>query len=128
MPGAAGLEPAAKESPVEAGEGKPNLPTGQKQTATLSKLLVNVAGTMGSRYLLTTLALAGTGSDFTSRVSQHEAQLRDMASGLLSAKTIADLEKPGARNMIRGELISGFNSILGNAAVQEIYFTDFAIQ
>ena len=43
-----------------------------------------------------------------------------MASGLLSAKTIADLEKPGARNLIRGELISGFNSILGNAAVQEI--------
>jgi len=125
---ARGADPVAKESPVEPGEGKENLPTGQKQTATLNKLLVNVAGTMGSRYLLTTLALAGRGADFTSRVSQNEAQLRDLASGLLSAKTIADLEKPGARNLIRGELISGFNGILGNAAVQEIYFTDFAIQ
>ncbi len=44
------------------------------------------------------------------------------------AKTIADLEKPGARNLIRGELLAGFNNILGDPGVQEIYFTEFAIQ
>jgi flagellar basal body-associated protein FliL len=38
------------------------------------------------------------------------------------------LEKPGARNLIRGELLAGFNTILGNSAVREIYFTEFAIQ
>ena len=43
-------------------------------------------------------------------------------------KTIASLEKPGARNQLRGELIAGFNTLLGNAAVQELYFTEFAIQ
>ncbi len=101
---------------------------GQKQNVTLNKLLVNVAGTMGSRYLLTSITLLGHGSDFPNRVTQNEPQLRDMASGLLSTKTIADLEKPGARNLIRGELLAGFNSILGTGAVQEIYFTEFAIQ
>ena len=30
--------------------------------------------------------------------------------------------------LLRGELIAGFNSILGNGAVQELYFTEFAIQ
>jgi flagellar FliL protein len=51
-----------------------------------------------------------------------------MASGILNTKTIADLEKPGARNLIRGELLAGFNTIMGNSAVREIYFTEFAIQ
>jgi flagellar FliL protein len=101
---------------------------GERPTVALNKLLVNVAGTMGSRYLLTSLTLVGDGDDFPGMISRNEPQLRDMASGVLSMKTISDLEKPGARNLLRGELLAGFNSILGNNAVQEIYFTDFAIQ
>jgi flagellar protein FliL len=101
---------------------------GQRQSFVINHLLVNVAGTMGSRYLLTSITLMGDGSDFANRVQQKEPQLKDMANGLLSTKTIADLEKPGARNLIRGELLNGFNSILGTPGVQEIYFTEFAIQ
>jgi len=104
------------------------VPGDTKQSATLNKLLVNVAGTMGSRYLLASLTLIGDAPDFSARVGQHEPQLRDMASGILNTKTIADLEKPGARNLIRGELLAGFNTILGKSVIQEIYFTDFAIQ
>ena len=107
-------------------EGAP--PVGAGESVTLNKLLVNVAGTMGSRYLLTSLTLLGDGADFSARVAQHEPQLRDMASGVLNAKTIADLEKPGARNLIRGELLAGFNTVMGSSAVREIYFTEFAIQ
>jgi flagellar FliL protein len=104
------------------------LRSGQRQSVSFNKVLVNVAGTMGSRYLLASLTLLGDGADFASGVSEKEPQLRDMASGLLSLKTIADLEKPGARNVLRGELLAGFNSILGSGRVQEIYFTEFAIQ
>ena len=43
-------------------------------------------------------------------------------------KTLADLEKPGARNLIRAELINGFNNVLGDSSVQEIYITEFGIQ
>jgi flagellar protein FliL len=114
------------ETAVTGGEG--SAPGGAQQTAVLNKLLVNVAGTMGSRYLLASLTLNGADADFQRRVSQNDAKLRDLACGLLCTKTIADLEKPGARNEIRGELIAGFNNILGNSAVQDIYFTEFAIQ
>ena len=109
-------------------EAAANPDTGVKPSATLNKLLVNVAGTMGSRYLLTSITLLGDTAEFTAQVAQHEAQLRDMASGILNTKTIADLEKPGARNLIRGELLAGFDTILGKSAIQEIYFTEFAIQ
>jgi flagellar FliL protein len=109
---------SGKEARVDAANaGKEGLPPpGAGQSVTLNKLLVNVAGTMGSRYLLTSITLLG------------EPQIRDMASGILNTKTIADLEKPGARNLIRGELLAGFNTIMGNSAVREIYFTEFAIQ
>jgi flagellar FliL protein len=102
---------------------------GAKQEIVLmNKLLVNVADTMGARYLLVSLSVAGNSADFKDKMAAHDAQLRDMASGALATKTLADLEKPGARNLIRTELLTGFNNILGDSAVQDIYFTEFAIQ
>jgi flagellar FliL protein len=94
----------------------------------MSKLLVNVADTMGARYLLVSLSVVGTTTDFKQKMADHDAQLRDMACGDLATKTLADLEKPGERNAIRNELITGFNNILGDSVVQQIYLTEFAIQ
>jgi flagellar FliL protein len=98
------------------------------ESVPMSKMLVNVAGTMGARYLLVSVSVAGTGKDFKQKMADHDAQLRDMACGTLATKTLADIEKPGARNLIRSELIAGFNNILGDSEVQDIYFTEFAIQ
>jgi flagellar FliL protein len=94
----------------------------------MNKLLVNVAGTEGARYLLVSMSVVGTGADFKNSMQDRNAQLIDMASNTLNVKTLADLEKPGARNLIRTELINGFNNILGDDVVKEIYFTEFAIQ
>jgi flagellar FliL protein len=100
----------------------------KKEAVPLNKLLVNVAGTMGARYLLVSLSVVGSGADFRAKMEEHDAQLRDMAQGALRTKTIADLEKPASQNLIRNELISGFNNILGDSTVEEIYFPEFAIQ
>lgn len=118
---------SAKHAP--SGEKGESPPVGaRRESVPMTKLLVNVAGTMGSRYLLTSLTLVSGQSDFKAKLEQNDAQLRDMACGILSTKTITDLEKPGARNLIRSELITGFNNVLGAGAVQEIYITEFAIQ
>jgi flagellar protein FliL len=101
---------------------------GAKESAMMTKLLVNVSGTMGSRYLLTSLTLAGNTADFKAKMEKHDAKLRDVACTLLATKTITDLEKPGARNLVRSELLTAFNNVLGGNVVQEIYITEFAIQ
>jgi flagellar FliL protein len=108
-------------------EGKES-PDAKRESVMMNKLLVNVSGTMGARYLLVSLSVTGSNLEFKSKVEAHDPQLRDFACSVLATKTIADLEKPGARNAIRSELINGFNNILGNALVQEIYLTEFAIQ
>lgn len=102
--------------------------TGLKEQVPMSKLLVNVSGTMGSRFLMTSFTMVSTTPGFRAEVTKHEAQMRDTACGILSTKTIPELEKPGARNIIRSELITAFNNVLGAVMVLEIYFTDFAIQ
>jgi flagellar basal body-associated protein FliL len=119
-------------APDTSTEGKPN---GKKAAADvkhesviMAKLLVNVSGTMGARYLLVSLSVVGTSANFKAAMVEHDAQLRDMATGALQLKTLADLEKAGSRNLIRSELMNGFNNILGDASVSDIYFTEFAIQ
>jgi flagellar FliL protein len=101
----------------------------KKTSVPFNKLLVNIAGTMGQRYLLVSVTVVGTGGEaFKAKMTEYDAQLRDMAMGALSSKTLADLEKPGARNLVRTELINGFNNVLGDNSVQEVYLTEFGIQ
>lgn len=108
---------------------KAKSPDAKKISVPLNKLLVNIAGTMGQRYLLVSVTVVGTGGEaFKAKMAESDAQLRDMAMGTLESKTLADLEKPGARNLIRSELINGFNNVLGDNSVQEIYITEFGIQ
>ena len=100
-----------------------------KYSAPLSKkTLVNVSGTMGTRYLLAEFILVGNSPKLKDQVLKADAELRDAAASALASKTIADLEKPGVRNLVRSELITIFNSILGKGVVSEIYLTEFAIQ
>ncbi len=113
---------------VISADGKTKKEAPKKESVPINKLLVNVSGTMGARYLLVSLSVVGSGADFHTQIEAHDAQLRDMAQSALATKTLADLEKPTARNMIRNELIAGFNNILGDGSVEEIYFPEFAIQ
>lgn len=127
-----GLGITAPASPVAATpdqKATPGKPESQDtESYSMAKLLVNVAGTMGARYLLVSLSVVGSDPDFKNKLQSHDPQLRDMAQGVLCTKTLADLEKAGARNLIRTELIDGFNNILGSSVVHEIYLTEFAIQ
>lgn len=122
-----GLGITPVEKPKEAST-KKGAVEAKKERITMNKLLVNVAGTMGQRYLLVSLSVEGSGEGFVEKMKESDPPLRAMACGVLSTKTLADLEKPGARNLITTELISGFNNILGEAMIQQIYLTEFAIQ
>jgi flagellar FliL protein len=119
---------SASATPSESGaKSKKSAAAVKKESVALNKLLVNVNGA-SSRFLLVSLSVVGSASDFKAQMESHDAQLRDIAQSTLATKTLADLEKPTARNMIRNELISGFNNVLGDGAVEEIYFPEFAIQ
>ncbi len=93
-----------------------------------SKILVNVSGTMGSRFLQANISVVGAKKNLSSLVEEFDAQLRDTASSVLAAKTLADLEKTGSRNLIKAELVGAFNHVLGQGSVTDVFLTDFAVQ
>ncbi len=121
-------EAASTEAAAPGKEGEKSSGNKDKVTVALSKMLVNVSGTLGTRYLMTSVTLVGKTPDFKSKIEDNKDQLMDLATGTLSSKTISDLEKPGARNIIRAELMTVLNNALGGPVIQEIYITEMAIQ
>jgi flagellar FliL protein len=120
---------AAPADATGASAASPGAPeTKVKVTVPLSKILVNVAGTMGTRYLMTSVTLVGTDPNLKDKIELNKDQLLDLATGALSTKTIADIEKPDSRNVIRAELLEVFNNALGSPLIKEIYITELAIQ
>jgi len=94
----------------------------------LDKLVVNVSGSMGTRFLMASITLVGTKPGFKETIDANRDQLMDLAASTLSSKTIADLERPGARNLIKTELISVINNAMGESLVRDIYIPEMAIQ
>ncbi|MFT4691217.1 MAG: flagellar FliL protein [Limisphaerales bacterium] len=94
----------------------------------LGKVLVNVGGSAGTRYLVGNYTLVSKGTDLKSKLVDRKPQLLDIAASVMASKSLLDLEQPGARNLIRSELISAFNNALGDSMIKNIYFTEFAIQ
>jgi flagellar FliL protein len=109
-------------------EGGKNTPKTKVSVPLGGKVLVNVSGTAGTRYLVANITLVGKKPDLKEKVESADAELRDAAASILGIKTISDLEKPGMRNIIRSELIAAFNDILGKESITDIYLTEFAVQ
>ena len=125
---AAGTDEAAGAAPKEK-DAAPAVAAGkEKILVPLPKILVNVAGSMMTRYLTMGITLVGTTPDFKERITKNQDQLRSLANGVLMTKTLADLEKPGSSNIIRSELLTVFNNALGAPIIQDIYITDQAVQ
>jgi flagellar protein FliL len=113
----------AGSGPAAAGSGRRG-PTNVR----LDKLVVNVSGTMGTRFLMASITVVGTRPGFKDTVEANRDQLMDLAASTLSSKTIADLERPGARNLLKTELISVINNAMGENLVRDIYIPEMAIQ
>jgi flagellar FliL protein len=47
---------------------------------------------------------------------------------VLSSLTLADLEEPGSKNVLREKLVAAYNQALGRRVVEQVYFSDFVIQ
>ena len=91
-------------------------------------VVVNLAGTMGTRYLKTSFIVAGTDNTIKTVFETERARMLDITRNVLSGLTLPELEEPGASNVIREKLVSAYNQALGRKVAEQIYFTDFLVQ
>lgn len=117
-------EPEAK-GEGHGGKGKEG---GNPATYEFQNLVVNLAGTMGTRYLKVTFIVTGVDATIKDVFEGQKARLTDITLNVLSSLTLADLEEPGAKNVLREKLVLSYNQALGKKLAEQVYFSDFVVQ
>jgi len=102
---------------------------GGGDTYEFANIVVNLSGTMGTRYLKVSFVVTGVKPDTIKETFEsNKARLTDVTLGVLSSLTLADLEEPGAKNVLREKLVTAYNQALGSAVAEQVYFSDFVVQ
>jgi len=129
------VEPSAKPAAAEASEGggeakepKKGEPGASANTYEFSNVVVNLAGTMGTRYLKATFLVTGSDPTLHSVFEGNKPKLTDVTLNILSSLTLPDLEEAGAKNVIREKLVAAYNQALGKRVAEQVYFSDFVVQ
>lgn len=126
--GAVAAEPA-KPAPSSKPAGKEGKGGGMPASYEFQNVVVNLAGTMGTRYLKTSFVVTAAGGiDIRSIFDGSKPRLTDVTLNVLSSLTLADLEEPGAKNIIREKLVSAYNQAIGRKVADQVYFSDFVVQ
>ncbi len=125
----AGEEVAAEAAPgegkggKEGKDGKDGAPSYEFQN-----VVVNLAGTMGTRYLKTSFLVTGAEPGIKALFEANKPRLTDVTLNVLSSLSLADLEEPGAKNVLREKLVAAYNQALGKKVAEQVYFSDFVVQ
>ncbi|GEM_PF-147800 len=90
-------------------------------------IVVNLSGTMGTRYLKTAFLITGK-ENLRELFETRHPELLDATLNTLGSLTLADLEEVGSRNLIRARLIAAYNEVIGVRVVEQIYFSEFVVQ
>ncbi|HWA26036.1 MAG TPA: flagellar basal body-associated FliL family protein [Lacunisphaera sp.] len=98
-------------------------------TYSFSNVVVNLSGTMGTRYLKTSFVVTGIKPDtIKAAFEENKDKLTDVTLGVLSSLSLSDLEEPGAKNVLREKLVTAYNQALGSRVAEQVYFSDFVVQ
>jgi flagellar FliL protein len=91
-------------------------------------VVVNLSGAMGTKYLKASFSLFSSNPDLQKIITDNKSHLLDVALNVLSSKTMADLEAPGSKNLVRNDLIENFNQALNSDVIEQLYFSEFVVQ
>jgi flagellar FliL protein len=119
---------AAAAAPAPSAEGDKKGKAATPPTYEFTNVVVNLSGTMGTRYLKTSFIVTGTDAGLGALFEANKAKLTDVTLNVLSALTLADLEEPGSKNVLREKLVGAYNDTLGRKVADQVYFSDFVVQ
>ncbi|HMK39540.1 MAG TPA: flagellar basal body-associated FliL family protein [Bacteroidota bacterium] len=109
--------------------------TEQKESADQSKsifvvkdVIVNPAGTNGTRFLLTTVGFEISGPEREKDLEKREVQVRDVLNSVLTSKGLDELVRVDQREMLRKEIAQKVGEMLPSGALTNVYFSKFIIQ
>jgi flagellar FliL protein len=106
-----------------------------KETAEAAKsifvvkdVIVNPAGTNGTRFLLTTVGFEINGVEKEKELEKREVQVRDVLNSILTSKGLDELVKIDQRETLRKEIFQKVGELLPAGTLTNVYFSKFIIQ
>jgi flagellar protein FliL len=91
-------------------------------------LIVNPAGTNGTRFLLTTIGIEVGSPESMKELEKKEVMVRDAFTNILTAKSLPELTDAAHRESIRTEISDKVGGMLKSGKPKNIYFSKFIIQ
>lgn len=94
----------------------------------MDPFIVNLNEVDASRYLKLTMEVEVTSEEAVKELDKRGPQIRDMAVGILSSKSFADIQGADGKYRLKEELMFAINKVLAAGQVKRIYFTAFVVQ
>lgn len=95
---------------------------------TIKDIVINPAGTAGSRFLSVSFGLDLANSGIQSQLEQREALVRDALITIMSSKTVAQLTDTREKEITRLQIKKRLSDLLRTEDIRAVYFTDFVLQ
>jgi len=94
----------------------------------LDSFIVNLSDQGGKRYLRITMGLELGDPKSAEELTKRLPQIRDSILMILPSRKVDELQTLEGKNLLRTEIVSSLNQLLGKDVVKKIYFTEFVIQ
>jgi flagellar FliL protein len=91
-------------------------------------LIVNPAGTNGTRFLLTTIGFEVTTAEGLKEIELKDVMVRDALNTILTSKDLLTLVNMEGRESVRKEIEEKVSGMLRNGRLTNVYFSKFIIQ
>lgn len=117
-----------KTKPALAKESAGNPGKGKGEIFMVEELLVNPAGTSGTRYLSASLGLEAPNHEVAVRLEENKLRVRDLLISILSSRTVEQLTNAGERERMRLEILDRLNQMVQPDRVLAVYFVDYVLQ
>lgn len=118
----AAKEGHGSEKKEEGGEGS------ESRIYVVKDLIVNPAGTNGTRFLLTTVGFEVTTAEGLKELELKDVMVRDALNTIFTSKDLPMLVNFESRETIRKEIEEKVGGMLHNGALTNVYFSKFIIQ
>lgn len=94
----------------------------------LENIIVNPAGSQGTRFLMASVAFAVADEAGQKRLDDSKVELRDKVTSVLEGMNMSQLTAPGARDTVKARMGAMAAEMLGSKVVVKVFLPQFVIQ
>lgn len=99
-----------------------------RSTHSIENLIINPAGTQGTRFLLVSMAIEALDGPTLKLLEQRDVEVRDAVIDLLGSSTVPELTEMENRENVKTAVRERVQRLLGRNKIGRIYFSQYVIQ